>query len=115
MAQVKQDTGQGDSILKMLFVWLVLVGLVLSMLGLKHSCCCCCLWVDSQKAATQDTAQPQEGSEDAAVTRDNHRVRILFERCLIACALYEEYWTKVRISSVCVQLDVYHLVTRGSD
>lgn len=23
------------------------------------------------------------------------RVVVLFERCLIACALYEEFWTKV--------------------
>jgi len=26
---------------------------------------------------------------------DTHRILILFERCLIACALYEEYWIKV--------------------
>uniref|UniRef100_A0A3Q1CK86 Uncharacterized protein n=1 Tax=Amphiprion ocellaris TaxID=80972 RepID=A0A3Q1CK86_AMPOC len=25
---------------------------------------------------------------------DDHRVRILFERCLIACALYEEFWIR---------------------
>ncbi|XP_026185548.1 pre-mRNA-processing factor 39 isoform X2 [Mastacembelus armatus] len=40
------------------------------------------------------TAQAQEGSEDAAVACDDHRVRILFERCLIACALYEEFWVR---------------------
>ncbi len=26
---------------------------------------------------------------------DDKRIIILFERCLIACALYEEYWIKV--------------------
>uniref|UniRef100_A0A667X0K8 Pre-mRNA-processing factor 39-like n=1 Tax=Myripristis murdjan TaxID=586833 RepID=A0A667X0K8_9TELE len=31
---------------------------------------------------------------EIAVARDDHRVRILFERCLIACALYEEFWTR---------------------
>ncbi|KAM9356937.1 pre-mRNA-processing factor 39 [Symphorus nematophorus] len=43
---------------------------------------------------TEATAQPQEASEDAAVAHDDHRVRILYERCLIACALYEEFWTR---------------------
>lgn len=42
------------------------------------------------------TAKPEEESEVAAVAQDDHRVRILFERCLIACALYEEFWTRVR-------------------
>lgn len=28
---------------------------------------------------------------------DQNRIRILFERCLIACALYEEFWLKVNI------------------
>ncbi|XP_041653380.1 pre-mRNA-processing factor 39 isoform X2 [Cheilinus undulatus] len=52
---------------------------------------------DSNEAATEVsevTAQPQEGSEDCLVAHDDHRVRILFERCLIACALYEEFWTR---------------------
>ncbi|KAG8003984.1 Pre-mRNA-processing factor 39 [Nibea albiflora] len=40
------------------------------------------------------TDQPQEESEDAVVAHDDYRVRILFERCLIACALYEEFWTR---------------------
>jgi len=26
---------------------------------------------------------------------DRDRIIVLFERCLIACALYDEYWTKV--------------------
>ena len=28
----------------------------------------------------------------------HERIVILFERCLIACALYEEFWLKVRAS-----------------
>ncbi|XP_042274613.1 pre-mRNA-processing factor 39 isoform X1 [Thunnus maccoyii] len=53
--------------------------------------------VDPSQAATEGsevTAQPQERSEEAVVAHDDHRVRILFERCLIACALYEEFWTR---------------------
>ncbi|XP_023263114.1 pre-mRNA-processing factor 39-like [Seriola lalandi dorsalis] len=52
---------------------------------------------DPNQAATEGsevTAQTHEVSEDAAVALDDHRVRILFERCLIACALYEEFWTR---------------------
>ncbi|XP_060904239.1 pre-mRNA-processing factor 39 [Labrus mixtus] len=52
---------------------------------------------DQNEAATEEsevTAQPQEGSEDSGVAHDDHRVRILFERCLIACALYEEFWNR---------------------
>ncbi|XP_062250130.1 pre-mRNA-processing factor 39 isoform X2 [Platichthys flesus] len=40
------------------------------------------------------TTQHHEVSEEAAVAHDDHRVRILFERCLIACALYEEFWIR---------------------
>ncbi|KAM6924140.1 pre-mRNA-processing factor 39 [Xenentodon cancila] len=57
------------------------------------------------KDATQDpnqatsevseaTALPQEAPQDPGAPRSDHRVRILFERCLIACALYEEFWTR---------------------
>ena len=28
--------------------------------------------------------------------KDEERMRILFERCLIACAFYEGFWLKVR-------------------
>ncbi|XP_069027878.1 pre-mRNA-processing factor 39 isoform X3 [Embiotoca jacksoni] len=52
---------------------------------------------DPNQAVTEGsevTAQPQEASEDAADAQDDHRVRILFERCLIACALYEEFWMR---------------------
>uniref|UniRef100_A0A674CLU0 Pre-mRNA-processing factor 39-like n=1 Tax=Salmo trutta TaxID=8032 RepID=A0A674CLU0_SALTR len=31
---------------------------------------------------------------DGIIAGGDRRVRILFERCLIACALYEEFWTK---------------------
>ncbi|XP_013861592.1 pre-mRNA-processing factor 39 [Austrofundulus limnaeus] len=40
------------------------------------------------------TAQNQEASGRDAVARSDRRVRILFERCLIACALYEEFWMR---------------------
>lgn len=52
---------------------------------------------DPSQVSTEEsavTAQPQEGSEDVAVPHDDHRVRILFERCLIACSLYEEFWMR---------------------
>ncbi|XP_058505015.1 pre-mRNA-processing factor 39 [Solea solea] len=52
---------------------------------------------DSNQVATEGsevTAQPSEVSEAATVVKDDRRVRILFERCLIACALYEEFWTR---------------------
>ncbi|XP_041845315.1 pre-mRNA-processing factor 39 [Melanotaenia boesemani] len=52
---------------------------------------------DPNQAATEEsevTTQPQEASEEAVVTHSDYRVRILFERCLIACALYEEFWTR---------------------
>lgn len=42
-------------------------------------------------------ALAEEESEGDVVAQDDRRVRILFERCLIACALYEEFWTRVRI------------------
>lgn len=59
--------------------------------------------VDPDQAATEEpevTVQPQVDSEGAAVAHDDTRVRILFERCLIACALYEEFWIRVRKKSV---------------
>ncbi|KAK5896964.1 hypothetical protein CesoFtcFv8_010073 [Champsocephalus esox] len=40
------------------------------------------------------TAKPREETQDTAVSRDDYKVRILFERCLIACALYEEFWIR---------------------
>ncbi|XP_037531735.1 pre-mRNA-processing factor 39 [Nematolebias whitei] len=40
------------------------------------------------------TAQNQETSARDAVAHSDHRVRILFERCLIACALYEDFWMR---------------------
>ncbi|CAJ1058712.1 pre-mRNA-processing factor 39 [Xyrichtys novacula] len=53
--------------------------------------------LDPNETATEGSevaALPQEQSEDSGVASDDHRVRILFERCLIACALYEEFWTR---------------------
>lgn len=37
----------------------------------------------------------QECSEVKEGIAGHRRVQILFERCLIACALYEEFWDKV--------------------
>ena len=31
----------------------------------------------------------------------HERVLILYERCLVACALYEEFWIRVREESCC--------------
>uniref|UniRef100_A0A3B5KW22 Si:ch211-114c17.1 n=1 Tax=Xiphophorus couchianus TaxID=32473 RepID=A0A3B5KW22_9TELE len=41
----------------------------------------------------KDTKESSQG-EDMHHKSGDHRVRILFERCLIACALYEEFWTR---------------------
>ncbi|XP_028271850.1 pre-mRNA-processing factor 39 isoform X2 [Parambassis ranga] len=52
---------------------------------------------DPSQTTTEEsevTPQHQETSEEASAASDDHRVRILFERCLIACALYEEFWTR---------------------
>ena len=36
---------------------------------------------------------------DFEIENGSHeRVMVLFERCMIACALYEEFWLKVRIT-----------------
>ncbi|XP_061138390.1 pre-mRNA-processing factor 39 [Syngnathus typhle] len=40
------------------------------------------------------TAQIEQGTGETEVARDDRRLRVLFERCLIACALYEEFWTR---------------------
>lgn len=56
--------------------------------------------IDAQQSATEEsapTAQPQEPLEEVTGPRDDYRVRVLFERCLIACALYEEFWTRVNV------------------
>lgn len=58
-----------------------------------------CSFLDVNEAATEGlevTSQSEEKSEVTVVAHDDTRVRILFERCLIACALYEEFWTRVR-------------------
>ncbi|XP_014910261.1 pre-mRNA-processing factor 39 [Poecilia latipinna] len=52
---------------------------------------------DPNQESTEEsevTTQRQEASDDAPAVQGDHRVRILFERCLIACALYEEFWTR---------------------
>jgi len=38
------------------------------------------------------------------------RVVVLFERCVIACALYEEFWMKVcEVNTCCVLVVCFHL------
>ncbi|XP_051930228.1 pre-mRNA-processing factor 39 [Hippocampus zosterae] len=46
------------------------------------------------KEATESPEVTPQGTEETEVALDDHRVRVLFERCLIACALYEEFWTR---------------------
>uniref|UniRef100_A0A8C7Z2A4 Si:ch211-114c17.1 n=1 Tax=Oryzias sinensis TaxID=183150 RepID=A0A8C7Z2A4_9TELE len=48
---------------------------------------------DPSQAAVEGS-EPQDAPKDAGIARSDHRVRVLFERCLIACALYEELWTR---------------------
>ncbi|KAK0144305.1 Pre-mRNA-processing factor 39 [Merluccius polli] len=47
---------------------------------------------EEESAVTPPALDTPESS--GMVSTDDHRVRILFERCLIACALYEEFWTR---------------------
>uniref|UniRef100_A0A3P8XRM3 Uncharacterized protein n=2 Tax=Esox lucius TaxID=8010 RepID=A0A3P8XRM3_ESOLU len=61
---------------------------------------------DEQEVRTEVEPEGMEGWEEikkednngsnssGIVAGGDQRVRILFERCLIACALYEEFWTK---------------------
>lgn len=58
-----------------------------------------CRPIDEKQPVTEESepaAEPPEALEEVTAPRDDCRVRILFERCLIACALYEEFWTRVR-------------------
>lgn len=65
-------------------------------------------------AEAQGANEPPEGTEGTSVegqeptkpaegVAGHKRVLILFERCLIACALYEEFWTKVLTLLVVMQ------------
>ncbi|XP_030621363.1 pre-mRNA-processing factor 39 [Chanos chanos] len=50
---------------------------------------------ESAQSATEGTATDgEQGSAATESVAGHKRVLILFERCLIACALYEEFWTK---------------------
>lgn len=50
---------------------------------------------DTEKESTQEEkSESAEALGSSPVAKDDSRVRILFERCLIACALYEEFWTR---------------------
>ena len=54
---------------------------------------------EAQEEGSEVTPPAQETPAETSavvVATDDHRVRILFERCLIACTLYEEFWTRVR-------------------
>ena len=44
----------------------------------------------------QEAPKAPEAPKAEGGISGHKRVLILFERCLIACALYEEFWTKVR-------------------
>lgn len=52
---------------------------------------------EAETAAMAAEGTAVEGHEDAKqeCVAGHERVLILFERCLIACALYEEFWDKV--------------------
>ncbi|XP_017329710.1 pre-mRNA-processing factor 39 [Ictalurus punctatus] len=53
------------------------------------------LEAEAANAVTEGTGvEGQEGSEVKEGIAGHRRVQILFERCLIACALYEEFWDK---------------------
>lgn len=56
----------------------------------------------------QEEEQKEGSKRSGIIAGGDRRVRILFERCLIACALYEEFWTKVRrgCRGVCVCVSV---------
>ncbi|CAL8328011.1 pre-mRNA-processing factor 39 [Gadus morhua] len=52
---------------------------------------------EAQEEGSEVTPPAQETPAETSavvVATDDHRVRILFERCLIACTLYEEFWTR---------------------
>ncbi|XP_061644181.1 pre-mRNA-processing factor 39 isoform X2 [Phyllopteryx taeniolatus] len=62
------------------------------------------------------TAQPQREMEETKVFCDDHRVRFLFERCLIACALYEEFWTRyIQYLETCSVDEVRAVYKRACD
>ncbi|XP_026878519.2 pre-mRNA-processing factor 39 [Electrophorus electricus] len=50
---------------------------------------------EAEQEATEGTSmEGQEGSQARKSIAGHKRVLILYERCLIACALYEEFWDK---------------------
>lgn len=52
---------------------------------------------EAETAAMDAEVSAVEGSEGSKkdYVAGHGRVLVLFERCLIACALYEEFWVKV--------------------
>ncbi|XP_015240131.1 PREDICTED: pre-mRNA-processing factor 39-like [Cyprinodon variegatus] len=49
---------------------------------------------ESTEESEVPTQRPEASDDSATALQGDLRVRILFERCLIACALYEEFWTR---------------------
>ncbi|XP_029518387.1 pre-mRNA-processing factor 39-like isoform X1 [Oncorhynchus nerka] len=50
---------------------------------------------EAMEGQEEEQKEEKEGSKSSEIVAGgDRRVRILFERCLIACALYEEFWTK---------------------
>ena len=59
---------------------------------------------------TEDPEFLEALRDSGVVAGGDRRIRVLFERCLIACALYEEFWTKVRETAVAVPKSVTYQV-----
>ena len=42
----------------------------------------------------RDDKDKDDSEQQQPVVKDDELIEVLFERCLIACALYEEFWLK---------------------
>lgn len=63
---------------------------------------------------TEDPEFLEALRDSGVVAGGDRRVRVLFERCLIACALYEEFWTKVKGDCrCCTEIRDLSSLTRG--
>lgn len=65
---------------------------------------------EAETAAVAAEGTAVEGHEDSKqqCVAGHERVLILFERCLIACALYEEFWNKVSGKDIKLPFIKYH-------
>lgn len=52
-------------------------------------------WEMAEAEAVQGASVEGQQVSEVETVAGHKRVLILFERCLIACALYEEFWNKV--------------------